>query len=112
MSPAQLSLQTLRERGYKVEMVEHYNYFTHRRKDLWGFIDILAVKENSVLAVQVAGGMEEKNPHLEKMKNSELFPIVKSAGIKIELHIWRKLITSRYKNGNPKRTSVCDVTKL
>ena len=112
MSPAQLSLQALRERGYIVEMVEHYNSFTHRRKDLWGFIDILAIKENSVLAVQVAGGIGEKNPHLEKMNESELLPIVKSAGIKIELHIWRKLITSRYKNGNPKRTWVNDITTL
>ena len=112
MSPAQLSLQALRERGYSVEMVEHYNYFSHRRKDLWGFIDILAIKENSVLAVQVAKEMSEKNPHLEKINESELFPIVKSAGIKVELHIWRKLITSRYKNGNPKRTWVNDITTL
>ena len=112
MSPAQLSLQALRERGYSVEMVEHYNYFTHRRKDLWGFIDILAVKENSVLAVQVAGGMGEKSKHLDKISKSEIFPIVKSSGIKIELHIWRKLITSRYKNGNSKRSWVNDITKL
>ena len=112
MSPAQLSLKSLRDRGYLVEMVEHYNYFTHRRKDLWGFIDIIAVKENRILVVQVAGGIGEKNKHLKKIGESEFFPIVKSSGIEIELHIWRKLITSRYKNGNPKKTWENDITKL
>ena len=112
MSPTQRSKQELTDRGYHVEKVEYYNSFSRRMKDLWGFIDLLAIKKGEVLAVQVTGGMQHKKPHLDKMTSNELFPLVKSAGIKIELHTWRKLITSRYKNGNPKRTWVNDIVKL
>ena len=97
MSPTTRSKQELEDRGYHVEKVEYYNSFSRRMKDLWGFIDLLAIKKGKVLAVQVTGGMQHKNPHLGKMKGSELFPLVKSAGIKIELPTWRQLVIGKYK---------------
>lgn len=112
MSPTQRSRLALEDRGYHVEKVEYFNSFSHRMKDLWGFIDLLAIKKGEVLAVQTTGGIQHKNPHLAKMTGNKLFPLVKSAGIKIELHTWRKLIIGKFKNGNPKRGWVNDIVKL
>jgi len=112
MSPTTRSKEELKERGYHVEKVEYFNTFSHRMKDLWGFIDLIAIKKGEVLAVQVTGGMQHKQPHLDKMTGNELFPLVKSAGIKIELHTWRKLIIGKFKNGNSKRGWVNDIVIL
>jgi hypothetical protein len=38
-SPTQLSLKKLREEGYTVAVVEHWNSFARIRQDLFGFID-------------------------------------------------------------------------
>ena len=42
-SPTQKSLKFFREAGFKVDVVEHWVPFVKRRKDLFGFIDIVAV---------------------------------------------------------------------
>ena len=50
-SPTQLSLKKLREEGYiTIQVVEYWNSFARRRIDLFGFIDILAIKNGEVLA--------------------------------------------------------------
>ena len=51
-SPTSRSLEVLREQGYTVEVVEKWNSFTKTKKDLFGFIDILAIKRDETLAVQ------------------------------------------------------------
>lgn len=52
MSPTQLSLKWLREKGYEAVKVEHWNPFAKRRVDLWG-ADILARRgTDPLLAVQ------------------------------------------------------------
>ena len=47
-SPTQLSLKKLREEGYIVAVVEHWNSFARIRQDLFGFIDLLALKGKEV----------------------------------------------------------------
>lgn len=42
-SPTQRSLAALRERGMLAEVVERWNPYTKTRKDLFGFVDIVAV---------------------------------------------------------------------
>lgn len=44
MSPTQRSLKYLRERGYTAEVVERWIPGANVRRDLFGFIDIVAVK--------------------------------------------------------------------
>ena len=43
-SPTVRSLALLRSTGWTVQVVEHWNAFSKRRVDLFGCIDILAVK--------------------------------------------------------------------
>lgn len=46
MTPTQLSLKKLREDGYHAQVVEKWNPFAHIRQDLFGAIDIIAVKKD------------------------------------------------------------------
>ena len=110
-SPTQLSLKALRDRGYTVQVVEHYNYFSHKRKDLFEIVDILGIKKGKTLGVQTTT-LSNKSNHLKKINSSEYLVIIKSAGWKVELHSWRKLVIGKFKNGNPKRGWVNDIVKL
>jgi hypothetical protein len=94
MTPTQRSLVYLREQGYLCEVVEKWNSFTKTRKDLWGWCDILAIRENEILAVQVtAAGVSSR---IKKIMESDTLPIVRKAGIRIEVHGFRKNVKGRY----------------
>ena len=94
-SPTQRSLEYLREEGYLPWVVEYWNPFARVRKDLWGWCDILALKEGEVLAVQVtASGVSSR---IKKIQESETISWVRKANIKIHVHGWRKsLKTGKY----------------
>ena len=94
MTPTQRSLKALRELGYLVEVVEKWNSFTRTRKDLWGWADLLAVRRNEVLAVQVTS--EGVANRVAKVSESETVGRVREAGIRIEVHGWRKNARGRY----------------
>ena len=51
-SPTQHSLAQLRSEGYTCAITEHWNQFSKRRIDLFGFADILAIRPGEVVAVQ------------------------------------------------------------
>ena len=94
MTPTQRSLIYLREQGYLCEVVEKWNSFTKTRKDLWGWCDILAIREGEILAVQVtAAGVSSR---VKKIMESDTLPIVRKAGVRIEVHGWRKNVKGRY----------------
>lgn len=79
----------LRERGYIVATVEHYNAFTKRKHDLFGCIDLLAIGNGETVAVQVTS-----KPHLSerrhKIEEAEAYPEMLRSGWKVVLHGWFK----------------------
>ena len=93
-SPTQRSLEYLRDLGYHCEIVEKWNSFTKQRKDLWGWCDILAIRENEVLAVQVTASAVADR--IKKIQESTTVALVRKAGIRIECHGWRKNVKGRY----------------
>jgi len=94
MTPTQRSLEYLREEGYTVAIVEHWNSWARIRQDLFGFIDLLALKPNETLAVQVtASGVSAR---LKKIADSPMLPKVREAGWKIHVHGWRKNSKGKY----------------
>ena len=93
-SPTQRSLEYLRDLGYHCEIVEKWNGFTKQRKDLWGWCDILAIRENEVLAVQVTASAVADR--IKKIQESTTVALVRKAGIRIEVHGWRKNVKGRY----------------
>jgi len=93
-SPTQRSLEHLREQGYHCEVVEKWNSFTKQRKDLWGWCDILAIRKGEVLAVQVTA--QAVANRIKKIQDSDTVALVRDAGIRIEVHGWRKASNGRY----------------
>lgn len=95
MSPTERSLKLLREEGYLVAVVEKWNSFVKVRQDLFGFIDLLAIKENETLAVQTTSG-DNVSARLTKIEASDNLPIVRKANWRIEVHGWRKNAAGRW----------------
>jgi hypothetical protein len=87
-SPTTRTLSLLREQGYTVAVVEKWNPHARIRQDLFGFIDILAIKRGETLAVQAtASGVSAR---LKKITESELLPKVREAGWTIQIWGWTK----------------------
>ena len=89
MSLTARSTAHLRDLGYMVATVEHYNSFTKRKHDLFGCIDLLAIGNGETVAVQVTS-----KPHLanrrHKIEEAEAYPEMIRSGWKIVLHGWFK----------------------
>lgn len=94
-SPTERSLKQLRNEGYLCEVVEKWNSFTRTRKDLFGFIDIIAIKEGETLAVQTTT-KENMNARVSKIAESELVGMVRKAEWKIHVHGWSKNKSNRW----------------
>ncbi len=52
MSPTARSLQLLRKYGFTADVCERYNSFTKQRKDLFNFVDVVAMNGTGILAIQ------------------------------------------------------------
>jgi len=88
-SPTQLSLAKLREEGYTCWITEHWNNWSKTRQDLFGFIDILALKGNETLAVQTTTAAN-LNARVKKISNHENVGYVRDAGWTIHVHGWHQ----------------------
>lgn len=91
-SPTQLSLKYLRDLGYMAEVVEKTIPHTFIKKDLFGFIDIIAIKPGTtgVLGVQCTSDGARK-AHTDKQKTlSKELDIWTNCGNRLVMHCWGK----------------------
>ena len=78
LTPTQRTLAYLREQGYLCAIVEKWNPHVKIRQDLFGFIDILAIKKDETLAVQCTStGVAAR---VKKIQESEYLSRVREAG--------------------------------
>ena len=89
-SPTERTLKELRKDGYLCAVVEKWNPHALRRQDLFGFIDILAVRPGEVLGVQCTVGSSAAE-RVTKIKAHPNLAAVLAAGIRVEVWGWRKL---------------------
>lgn len=82
------SKRLLESEGYLVDTVERWIPGANIRKDLWGFIDILAIREGEVLGVQVTS-LANISSRVNKITAHPNLPAVRKAGIRIEVHGWK-----------------------
>jgi hypothetical protein len=95
-SPTQLSLRELRKTCHAVQVVEVWNGFTRTRRDLFGFIDILAIEGETTIAVQ-STSWANVSSRAKKIADSPLIEFVREAGWRVLIHGWRKNAkTNRY----------------
>jgi hypothetical protein len=84
MSPVQRTLAWLREHGYVAQKVEYFNYYAKKRVDLFGFIDVLAVSEHHLLAIQCSDDSHHAE-HRKKILNS---PVARLLAFHMDVEIW------------------------
>lgn len=89
-SPTQRSKKYLEKLNYRVGITEHWNPHAFIRQDLFGFIDMIGVKENSVVAVQTTSA-SNMSAREKKILTHENYPAVKSSGMQLFLHGWVKV---------------------
>lgn len=95
MSPTQRSLKKLRDEGWLVAITERWNPHAKIRQDLFGFVDLLAVKDGQTLAVQTTSGANV-SARVKKIADVESLPAIRKAGWSVHVHGWRKLKTGRW----------------
>jgi hypothetical protein len=88
-SPTQLTLKLLREEGWTVEVVERWIPGANIRKDLFGFIDLVALKKDLTLGVQ-ATSYSNMGARIKKIENAELLSQVRRACWHLWVIGWRK----------------------
>ena len=95
MSPTARSLKYLREMGYLADVVERWIPMARIRKDLFGIGDIFAIKDNERLIVQTTSA-SNVSARVRKIADHENTPKVRSAGVSIHVHGWRKNAAGRW----------------
>lgn len=120
-SPTQRSLKALRDTGYRAQVVEKYNQFARVRQDLFGIIDIVAIKPKhlfecidcesyacdrcdgcgyTITPAQTLGvqttSYSNMSARIKKIKEAEAFPDLLAAGWIIVVHGWRKNKSKRW----------------
>ncbi len=88
-TPTTRSLEHLRASGWTVGVVEQRIPHTNITRDLFGFIDLLAVRGGETMAVQVTSG-SNVSARVRKIAESEHVAAVRGAGWSIVVHGWRR----------------------
>lgn len=95
ITPTQRSKKYLENQGYTVAITERWNAFAKIRQDLFGIIDLLAIKPGEVLGVQTTSG-SNVSARLQKIKAAPVHKTILASGIKIVVHGWAKRKTGKY----------------
>ena len=89
-SPTQRSLALLRSEGWLVAVVERWCSHTHRRYDLFGMFDLLAIKGVLTLGVQCTSGSNHVS-RVKKLLDSECYEDWLQRPFRAaEVHSWKK----------------------
>lgn len=88
-TPTARSLAYLREQGWTAAVVEHWNPHSQTRNDLFGFIDILAIRGDETLAIQTTTASNVA-AHIHKIADNPYVAAVREAGWQIRVHGWEK----------------------
>ena len=91
MTPTQRSLKLLRDEKWVVAIVEKWNQWAKIRIDLFGFGDLLAIRDGTALIVQTTSG-SNVSARIEKIKaNQDARRWLLAPNHFIEVHGWRKV---------------------
>jgi hypothetical protein len=78
-----------------VAIVERWNAYAGIRQDLFGFVDLLALRGHETLAVQATSGSNVA-ARVTKIAQAEHAAAVRAAGWRIVVHGWRKLKSGKW----------------
>lgn len=89
MSPTERTLKYLRALGYRAVVTERWNPFAKIRQDLFGIIDVLAVRRGETLGVQCTS-YTNVSARVTKIAGHDSTPMLREAGWRLEVHGWTK----------------------
>ena len=90
MTPTQLTLRKLRADGWLDEVVERWVPGGNIRKDLFGFVDIIALRDGETLAIQ-ATSYTNISARVNKIASLDTVADVREANWSIWVIGWRKI---------------------
>jgi hypothetical protein len=82
-------------KGYKCDIVESYNSFSRRKKDLFGIFDIVAIGNGETLGIQLTS-KSNMSSRIKKITNSDFFTEIVRSGWRIIVIGWYKKENGRY----------------
>lgn len=97
MTPTQRTLKHVRDEGYLAEVVEHWNSHAKIRQDLFGFVDVVALRPGETVGIQCTS-TQNVSARVAKIRASDMLEALKSAGWSIRVMGWTK-----GKRGGPHR---------
>lgn len=96
ISPTQRVLAHLRKQNFDaIQVVEYWQAFARIRKDLFNFIDIVAIKGGETHGIQ-ATSYSNIGARVKKIQGLATFPIVKAAGWHISVQAPKKDKSGRW----------------
>lgn len=96
MTPTQRTLKKLRTEGWLPWVVERrIPVLRNVTQDMFGFIDVLAIRGTETLAVQTTSGSNVA-ARIKKIADSEHVGKVREAGWLLHVHGWRKKSNGRW----------------
>lgn len=112
-SPTSRSLQRLKRDRWIANVVEKWNAFSHKKNDLFGFIDLLAMRDGELLGVQATSGTNVSarvqkslaSPYLQEwLRTGSMFEVWgwSKRGIRGERKLWslRRVCFNLLKSGS------------
>ena len=79
-------------RGYKCEVVESYNSFTKRKKDMFGILDMVAIGNEETLGIQMTS-KSNMSSRIKKIQESVYF-------VELLRSKWRIIVIGWFKKPN------------
>ena len=91
----QRTIALFESKGYKCDVVESYNAFTKRKKDLFGIFDILAIGNGETIGIQLTS-KSNMSARKKKIEDSDLLPELLRSHWRIIIIGWFKKENGRY----------------
>jgi hypothetical protein len=90
MTPTARALKDLKEMGYLAAVVERWNQYARIRQDLFGCIDLIALREGvGVLFVQACAGASHA-ARVAKVRAEPRLPAILASGARVEVWSYAK----------------------
>lgn len=90
LSPTARTLALCKRKGWIAEIVERWIPMARKRKDLFGFTDIVIVRDKKLILLQVTTG-SNVHARMKKILESPLAPrVLEIPSIEIEVWGWRE----------------------
>lgn len=89
VSPTGLTVKALESDGWTVDVVERTIPKTFIKKDLFGFIDVLAVKDDVTIGIQATSDTNV-SARVKKIADHQNIGAVRHAGWRVEVWGWKK----------------------